>query len=404
MQINYKSDFKIHLPLTDAAGASIPFPDYDFRIELTTTKRDRVFTASSVGGELTNCTDDNGRILVVADSHGLPPGRLHCRFTAYIPDPAFPDGINEQIQETDLDIWLVPGIADIPAHISGRIKLPGGKEKAKKRADLVRPILRRGTIPPLAQPGNAYKVYRHETREIWITDAAEEEGGHWQEQIVTRFILGVSCAAVEKGLYYGALFPNGQYIPYSGASPIDIEFEFNHIYDSNPIIDRENCLIKGLVLVEGISYVDIIVPYPISSVVTVDKKGRLIEATNWQEPELHEAPGDIFPDYIPVPRDGDKKDFENLFKPYKGGLQVQSYRLSAYRRSVGNGEKRMALKGAPSRVRWGSPTSYSYLFRVRLVHGKRSYPLTKWAYYLRLDSHKTWPQRENCQYAYKRIK
>lgn len=151
MQINYKSDFKIHLPLTDVAGGSIPFPDYDFRIELTTTKRDRVFTASSVDGELTNCTDDNGRILVVADSHGLPPGRLHCRFTAYIPDPAFPDGINEQIQETDLDIWLVPGIADIPAQISAEMQLPvaGNAANAYQHPTFLTPgVLRYGATYP----------------------------------------------------------------------------------------------------------------------------------------------------------------------------------------------------------------------------------------------------------------
>lgn len=195
MQINYKSDFKIHLPLTDVTGGSIPFPDYDFRIELTTTKRDRVFTASSVGGELTNCADDNGRILVVADSHGLPPGRLHCRFTAYIPDPAFLDGINEQIQETDLDIWLVPGIADIPAQISAALQLPmaGKAANAYQHPHFLTPgVIRYGATVPAIYTNFGYirmSIRKGEMiflREEWRHN--ENDGKDYLHQIYRLYI------------------------------------------------------------------------------------------------------------------------------------------------------------------------------------------------------------------------
>lgn len=384
MQINYKSDFKIHLPLTDVAGGSIPFPDYDFRIELTTTKRDRVFTASSVDGELTNCADDNGRILVVADSHGLPPGRLHCRFTAYIPDPAFPDGINEQIQETDLDIWLVPGIADIPAQISAEMQLPVVKGKEKKRARIdpdraARPILCRGDLPAFAQSGYAYRVHHFTVAEDGDTYAV--------------FNFVPNKASDKKGFNFGRLFPGGKRVNEGR----DILFRFAR--EDNPeriTIDREAGFIYGLESSNTAhNYFEILVPDIDSKTVTVDRKGRLIPVAGYTTRPLIPATSEYFRSYIPVPLSDiaeetgfPRRDLNEYLN--KGLRRDQNFQIQSLCHSRLRGIESAIIDESGRRIRslyssdkhyWAPKKKGAKFYRARIVRGN-NVPASEWAYYV----------------------
>ena len=112
---HYKSDLNIVLrpvlPIRHPDGSLEMrpvdgWPTHDWVARLRTSSRMIMFTASSIGGVLTNCVNDGGRIRIVGKRHGLPPGRIECEFTAYIPSEHMPDGVEKVVAVSALDITL----------------------------------------------------------------------------------------------------------------------------------------------------------------------------------------------------------------------------------------------------------------------------------------------------------
>lgn len=102
------------------------WPAHDWRARFFTSDRGRAFEASCIGGRCINCLNDSGQIRIVADSHGLGPGRLWCELEEMIPDAGFPDGVRLEVTPVQLDILLVPGASDAGTVI-GTVPLPGGE-------------------------------------------------------------------------------------------------------------------------------------------------------------------------------------------------------------------------------------------------------------------------------------
>lgn len=122
--INYKSDFDFILRLRDADGTDIGIPPYDWTVRLWTATKANAYVVSSIGGVLTNCYDDKGRLHIVADNHHLSPGILHVEFIAEIPDSDYPDGLRRNVIPATLDIQLITGSSDLPASIEADLPLP----------------------------------------------------------------------------------------------------------------------------------------------------------------------------------------------------------------------------------------------------------------------------------------
>ncbi|MCM1295676.1 MAG: hypothetical protein NC311_09055 [Muribaculaceae bacterium] len=109
-EINYKSDFSLVLRLRDLAGHDIGWPEFDWTADFWTFPRARAFTASCIGGVCTNCLrEDDGRIRVVFNGHGLTPGRLRAELTAQILDGSYPDRLRQTVQTAVLDTVLTAG-------------------------------------------------------------------------------------------------------------------------------------------------------------------------------------------------------------------------------------------------------------------------------------------------------
>lgn len=107
MKINYKSDFDFILRLKDCRGQDLSFPSYDWIAKFYTNNKINAYTASSIGGECTNCFNDNGRIHVVVNNHRMGQGVLCVEFTAMIPNGVYPDGDERIVVPAPLDIELV---------------------------------------------------------------------------------------------------------------------------------------------------------------------------------------------------------------------------------------------------------------------------------------------------------
>lgn len=105
--VNPNEDFDFIMPLHVCEDFDTGFPTYDFTIKLYTIGERKVIV-SKRGDVLTNCFNDNGRLHIVCNNHGLPAGELQADFTGYLPDALYPDGIRTVVKTWDLGITLDP--------------------------------------------------------------------------------------------------------------------------------------------------------------------------------------------------------------------------------------------------------------------------------------------------------
>lgn len=123
-KINYKSDFDFILDIKvctglDAEGnseyAPLGFPDYDFEGVIHCGARTPSYRFGKKGNLTVNCFNDDGRIHVVCDNHGLPPGRLSVEFRSNIHNDIYSNGRKLLVSPFHIDIELVPGPGDCPS-------------------------------------------------------------------------------------------------------------------------------------------------------------------------------------------------------------------------------------------------------------------------------------------------
>ena len=99
--INYKSDFKL---IESGCDFTAPFV-FEYR-----TAFGKSYKASHVDGEYVNCRlMDDGRLMVVLDSHGLLPGILTCERHFFLTDKDCHDGICNLWDKRPTGIILTSG-------------------------------------------------------------------------------------------------------------------------------------------------------------------------------------------------------------------------------------------------------------------------------------------------------
>ena len=125
--INYKSDFDFILHLFSCNGKELEFPPYDFTVYLYTANRNNPFVAYCKNGVCKNCYDDEGKIHIVMDSHGLYPGDLKIEFVAEIPNDIYPDKEKRLVIVGPTEIRLVSGTSDCPSKAEAELILPAIK-------------------------------------------------------------------------------------------------------------------------------------------------------------------------------------------------------------------------------------------------------------------------------------
>lgn len=135
-EIYYKDDLDFYMTLRDCEGEDIGIPDYDWRVKLWTSSRLNYVVVSSVGGVLTNCRIDDGRIHVVVDEHYLTPGALHIDFEALLPDNAFADGTRRTVKPFTVPICLTRDAVPCPSSLEIEMMLPYIRGKALTFDDL----------------------------------------------------------------------------------------------------------------------------------------------------------------------------------------------------------------------------------------------------------------------------
>lgn len=116
MNINYKSDFPLRFRPVDDDGQPLPLPSCPWQIWLTVGNPFSLgsdkFIASFDGTNFSNCRVADGTVLVFANNHGLPTGRLWVTFATFMPSPDFPDGKMCVYTPRPSDISLVSGAGD----------------------------------------------------------------------------------------------------------------------------------------------------------------------------------------------------------------------------------------------------------------------------------------------------
>lgn len=161
-KINYKSDFDFILQLysvmvdadgkeVDGSKTELGWPDYDWTARFYTSNKVNAYVASSVGGVLTNCYNDDGRIHIVVDNHRMGLGKIIVEFCAELPREIYPDGYQRNVIPEPLDIELIKGKSDLPTEMEAEVLLPYIKGKKgdkmtyadltdEDKKDLIKPV------------------------------------------------------------------------------------------------------------------------------------------------------------------------------------------------------------------------------------------------------------------------
>ena len=146
--INYRSDFDFILKLVQCDGKRTPLgvPDCDFTVILYTASKVRAYSVTKRGDEYTNFIADEKGIHVIANRHGLPPGRLQCELTLQLPSELYPDGRKRTCVNSELDCRLTADTSsctdgtftlemEIPAIGTGSSGNQGGSSGGDKDPD-----------------------------------------------------------------------------------------------------------------------------------------------------------------------------------------------------------------------------------------------------------------------------
>ncbi len=131
-KINYKSDFDFFLHLQSCirnengtcSTEDVGWPDFDWTASFWTSSKANRFVVSCRGGVCHNCFNDNGRIHVVANSHGLGNGMLNVEVFAEFPNEIYPDGFERVVTPMPLDIELVTGAGNCGVDADAEVVLP----------------------------------------------------------------------------------------------------------------------------------------------------------------------------------------------------------------------------------------------------------------------------------------
>jgi hypothetical protein len=130
-KVNYKSDFDLLATMkcydTQGKEIEIGFANYDWELDLCTgcgNYAPKVYKVSYIGGKATNCFNDNGKVHIVCDNHGLNLGVLNGTIRAKIPNAIYPDGTQLIVSPLTFAIELVADGGDTPSPIEVEIMLP----------------------------------------------------------------------------------------------------------------------------------------------------------------------------------------------------------------------------------------------------------------------------------------
>lgn len=155
MNRNYKSDFDFIMRVKDCQGQEIGFPTFDWTAKIWTNNIANAYSVSCVGGEMTNCFNDNGQIHVVCDNHRLGTGKVNVEFHAMLPNEIYKDGKQDIYNVQDVDIELIKGNAcagTLEADVSIPVLQNGGGKTEKPK----KPIIVGRAIPRTAEVGDRY--------------------------------------------------------------------------------------------------------------------------------------------------------------------------------------------------------------------------------------------------------
>lgn len=125
MKVNYKSDFDFIATITDCTGKDVGVPQCDWTIQLYTNPGLNMYVASHKDGVFANClVDDEGRLHIVCDNHGLQAGSLRCRITMEVPNSDYPDGYKRVVNVVDTGIELIEGRFECECSVEANLILP----------------------------------------------------------------------------------------------------------------------------------------------------------------------------------------------------------------------------------------------------------------------------------------